>query len=239
MIGENDSGKTAIIDAIKLVLLTQSSDYIRAVDEDFYTDSSGVGCSEFRIGLTLADFTPDEAKNFIEYLSFEKDDDGKLQYFLRLYYRAWKEKSRVFAELRAGDSTDGIAIDNKARELLKTVYLKPLRDAEHEMRSGRNSRISQILINHPVFIDKDENELVSIIKDVNEKVEKIFTDDKGKAILSSIRETLAEFLDSGSPSNAKLTTAEMRLKAILETLSITAPEFRPGLGELNLLFIAA
>lgn len=239
LIGENDSGKTAIIDAIKLVLLTQSSDYIRAVDEDFYTDPSGVSCNEFRIELILADFTPDEAKNFIEYLSFEKDTDGKLQYFLRLYYRAWKEKSRVFTELRAGAGVDGITIDSKARELLKTVYLKPLRDAEHEMRSGRNSRISQILINHPVFIDKDENELVSIIKDVNEKVEKFFTDDKGKAILSTIRKTLAEFLDNGNPSDAKLTTAEMRLKAILETLSLTAPEFRPGLGELNLLFIAA
>lgn len=239
LIGENDSGKTAIIDAIKLVLLTQSSDYIRAVDEDFYTDASNVSCNEFRIELTLADFTPDEAKNFIEYLSFEKDSDGKLQYFLRLYYRAWKEKSRVFAELRAGDSVDGITIDSKARELLKTVYLKPLRDAEHEMRSGRNSRISQILINHPVFIDKDENELVTMIRDVNEKVEKFFTEDRGKAILSSIRETLSEFLDNGSPSDAKLATAEMRLKAILETLSLSAPEFRPGLGELNLLFIAA
>ena len=239
LIGENDSGKTAIIDAIKLVLLTQSSEYIRAVDEDFYTDSSGESCNEFRIKLTLANFTPDEAKNFVEYLSFEKGDDGKLQYFLRLYYRAWKEKSRVFSELRAGNGMDGITLNSKARELLKTVYLKPLRDAEHEMRSGRNSRISQILINHSVFMDKDENELVSIIREVNEKVEKFFTDDKGNAILSSIRETLAEFLDSGSPSDAKLTTAEMRLKAILETLSLTAPEFRPGLGELNLLFIAS
>jgi len=38
LIGENDSGKTAVIDALKLVLLTQSNDYVRPVEEDFYTD---------------------------------------------------------------------------------------------------------------------------------------------------------------------------------------------------------
>lgn len=36
LIGENDSGKTAVIDALKLVLLTQSNEYIRPSDEDFY-----------------------------------------------------------------------------------------------------------------------------------------------------------------------------------------------------------
>lgn len=35
LIGENDSGKTAVIDALKLVLLTQSNEYIRPSDEDF------------------------------------------------------------------------------------------------------------------------------------------------------------------------------------------------------------
>ena len=35
LIGENDSGKSEIIDAIKLVLLTQSNEYIRPVEEDF------------------------------------------------------------------------------------------------------------------------------------------------------------------------------------------------------------
>lgn len=33
LIGENDSGKTAVIDAIKMVLLTQSNEYIRVSDE--------------------------------------------------------------------------------------------------------------------------------------------------------------------------------------------------------------
>lgn len=44
LIGENDSGKTAVIDALKLVLLTQSNEYIRPVDEDFYTSANVAQC---------------------------------------------------------------------------------------------------------------------------------------------------------------------------------------------------
>ncbi|MGV0977798.1 AAA family ATPase [Empedobacter falsenii] len=40
IIGENDSGKTAIIDAIKLVLKTHSYDYIKVDENDFYLDSN-------------------------------------------------------------------------------------------------------------------------------------------------------------------------------------------------------
>ncbi|MET3115727.1 putative ATP-dependent endonuclease of OLD family [Pedobacter sp. CG_S7] len=51
IIGENDSGKTAIIDAIKLVLKTHSYDYIKVDDDDFYGE-----CSRFRIELTFRGF---------------------------------------------------------------------------------------------------------------------------------------------------------------------------------------
>ncbi len=47
LIGENDSGKTAIIDAIKLVLLTQSNEYIKPTDDDFFVGTDGLSVSEF------------------------------------------------------------------------------------------------------------------------------------------------------------------------------------------------
>ena len=39
--------------------------------------------------------------------------------------------------------------------------------------------------------------------------------------------------------DASLQTSKVHLKAIMESLSLNASEIRPGLGELNLLFIAA
>ena len=239
LIGENDSGKTSVIDALKLVLLTQSNEYIRPSDEDFYKTIDGDACSEFKIDCTISEFTQNEAKNFIEYLSFNKTENG-IEYTLELHYRAWKDGHRIYQELRVGDVEDGISIDGKARELLKAVYLKPLRDAEREMSSGRGSRISQILLNHPVFKDKKEHAVLDIFRGANKQIEDYFTDNvDGKRILQTIRSTLESFNDKGQDSNAELKTSDIQLKAILESLSLDAPECNPGLGELNLLFIAA
>lgn len=239
LIGENDSGKTAVIDALKLVLLTQSNEYIRPTDEDFYKSINGDACSELKIDCTITEFTQNEAKNFIEYLTFKKYGD-KVEYTLELHYRAWKEGHKIFQELRVGDVDDGISIDGKARDLLKAVYLKPLRDAEREMSSGRSSRISQILLNHPVFKGKKEHTVLDIFQDANKRIEDYFTNDaEGKHILQTIRDNLESFNDKGQASNAELKTSDIQLKAILESLSLKAPEINPGLGELNLLFIAA
>lgn len=239
LIGENDSGKTAVIDALKLVLLTQSNEYVRPSDEDFYKPVDGEACSEFKIDCTIAEFTENEAKNFIEYLSFTKTED-KVEYTLELHYCAWKEGHKIYQELRVGDVDDGISIDGKARELLKAVYLKPLRDAEREMSSGRGSRISQILLNHPAFKDKNEHAVLDIFRDANRQIENYFTEDTdGKRILQTIRNNLESFNDKRQSSNAELKTSDIQLKAILESLSLNAPEINPGLGELNLLFIAA
>ena len=98
LIGENDSGKTAIIDALKLVLLTQSNEFIRPIEDDFYTDETGNSVTEFRIDCVLEKFTDNEAKNFIEYLTFT-NENGSLKYALKLYYWAWRENHRIFTEL--------------------------------------------------------------------------------------------------------------------------------------------
>lgn len=239
LIGENDSGKSAIIDAIKLVLLTQSNEYFRVVDDDFYTEE-GQPVKEFRIDLTLSEFVQNEAKNFVEILEFKKNGTHT-EYFIHLHYRAWKEGTRIFTELRAGEIADGVVLDGKARELLKCVYMRPLRDAEREMSSGRNSRISQILFNHPIFQPKDdvEHRLVDILRTANDDIEKYFTEQDGTVILSAIRKTLASFNEHDTPSDAKFETSTIQLKSILESLSLSAAEIHPGLGELNLLFIAA
>ena len=67
LIGENDSGKTAVIDALKLVLLTQSNEYIRPSDEDFYKPVGEDACSEFKIDCTISGFTQNETSVYKGY----------------------------------------------------------------------------------------------------------------------------------------------------------------------------
>lgn len=238
LIGENDSGKTAIIDSLKLVLLTQSNEYVRPMDEDFYVDENGNAVNEFRIKCVIDSFSQNEAKNFIEYLCFEHCGE-ETNYFMNLFYRAWKEKNRIYSELRVGSLEDGIVLDGKARELLKTVYLKPLRDAEREMSSGRNSRLAQILSGHSLFVNKEEHRLKDILVNANQNIEKYFTEEEGKIILDSIKNSLSAFNVPENTSEAQVKVADIQLRKILENLSLVVSEINPGLGELNLLFIAA
>lgn len=238
LVGENDSGKTAIIDALKLVLLTQSNEYVHPMEEDFYIDDNGNTVNEFRIKCIMENFSQNEAKNFIEYLSFNRNGEV-IDYSMHLYYRAWKEKNRIYSELRVGSIEDGITLDGKAKELLKTVYLKPLRDAEREMSSGRNSRLAQILSGHSLFVNKEEHKLKDILSKANKDIENYFTEAEGKIILDTIRDNLSAFNVAHTSSEAQLKIADIQLKKILESLSLKVSEVNPGLGELNLLFIAA
>ncbi len=240
LIGENDAGKSAIIDAIKIVLQTQSGEYIRVIDDDFYVSPSGSVATEFTIDCVFEDFEVNEAKNFIEWLTYIKDGTtGVVSYRLSLHYRAWRENGRIYSEVKAGNADDAISLDGKAKELLKCVYLRPLRDAAKEMHSGRNSRISQILYNHPLFANKEDNALVRVLVQANREIEKYFLEEEGKEILGNIRDTLQELLEEKDSDEASLKTSEMRLRSILESLSLVAPEIQPGLGVHNLLFIAA
>jgi len=42
IVGENDAGKTAIIDGIKLLLGTLSDDYDKIIDTDFYNEDGKI-----------------------------------------------------------------------------------------------------------------------------------------------------------------------------------------------------
>lgn len=118
LIGENDSGKSTIIDAIKIVLSTQSDDYIKISEDDFFTDSSGHSATEFSICCTIEDFKPEEVKNFIEFTTCTSNTDtSRVDLKLSLYFRAYKEGNKIYRELKVGDRDEGIALDGKPKEL--------------------------------------------------------------------------------------------------------------------------
>ena len=239
LIGENNSGKSTIIDAIKIVLGTQGGDYVRINEEDFFTDSEGESANEFLIDCVIEGFEKNELKNFIEFTATDTNDISINSYKLNLYFRAFKEGNKIYKDLKVGNRSDGPNLDMKTKDMLKCVYLKPLRDAEHDLCRGRNSRLSQILYNHPHFSNRNDHKLVEIIKKANENIEEYFLEDAGKDILESIRVTLKEFIDMYESNDASIEASKARLKQVLESLSLVVSEINPGLGSHNLLFIAA
>ncbi|MFJ3826263.1 AAA family ATPase [Streptomyces nodosus] len=135
LVGENDNGKTAIIDAIRLCLLTTGSDFYRITCGDFHVGPDA-RAGAFKITCGFKDLTTEE-QAVLELLT--SDGDGNIA----LYITANSElmdplrPHRVSVTTRTGRDGQGPALDGAARELLKATYLRLLRDAEAELSSGR------------------------------------------------------------------------------------------------------
>ena len=139
-VGENNAGKTAIIDAIKLILDTNSAEYNNIDIDDFY-----VGENELKISLIFKIENDNDGGIFLEYLTYEEDGNSKLYLTLTANKDISTRQGFIRKVVKTGKDNNGKELEYELKELLNITYLKPLRDAENELTSGRNSRLSKIL----------------------------------------------------------------------------------------------
>ena len=230
LIGSNDSGKTAIIDAIKLVLKTHSYEYIRPMREDFFSKEktkieAKIETKTFRIELIFSGFDAHEASNFIEWIGH--DDNGEM--FLKLVYQVNRDDSRIFpSDVKAGADENGTSLSAEAREKLNVTYLKPLRDVSSEMIAKKGSRLSQILMGDEAFKGRTEHDLIDIFQDFNISIEKYFEgmkaddtpldDTLGRDLKEKIDIYIQSFYDPSKESS--FSVYDGKLKDILEKISL-------------------
>jgi len=159
LVGENDAGKTAIVDAIRLILWTTSFESTRIQEQDFHVAGT-IRADVLTIKATLRGLDEEQESALLEWLTYEKDGTSSL--YLTLTAR-WvpatpKRRARVETEVRSGIDGAGPEIGGAVREMVRSTYLRPLRDAESELRPGRASRLSQILSAHPQAAGQEEND---------------------------------------------------------------------------------
>ncbi|MFJ3975898.1 ATP-dependent nuclease [Streptomyces sp. NPDC090021] len=252
LVGENDSGKTAIIDAIRLCLQTAATDYYRVSQDDFHLGKDG-RAETFTIVCGFTALSTDEQAVFLELLTH--DSDGAAWLFVT--FRAQRMDSvrnRVSVTTRTGADGNGPTLDGAARELLRATYLRPLRDAEAELRSGRGSRLSQILAGYPAMKDQGIDDydpegetppatLVGILRRAEHDI-------RGNGAVSAVSQDinsayLQRFAIGEDVLRAKISVAtDATLARALERLELNlfaeSDEWtRRGLGYNNALFMAA
>ena len=245
LIGENDSGKTAIIDAIRYVLRTQSGEYIQFDDKDFYQDEQGNRKDEFKIECVFDGLNEQDSGLFWEWLSWNEDKTG---YLLKVWLYVKRKDNVILPKFSAGIEGQAERMDSEARDLLKVVYFKPLRDALTDMTHGYKSRLAQILGAHELFkTRKDEqgnnrkHKLETDYENLKKEIENYFKEgNNGEIIADGINNFLhAHFLLNGDPRHAQIKLTGGELTEILRLLDLTMEGNKSGLGSLNLLCIAA
>ncbi|WP_312871065.1 ATP-dependent nuclease [Aminobacter ciceronei] len=268
LVGENDAGKTAIIDALRLVLGTRDQDVLRVDSVDFHQATpGGARADEIVIRLTFRGLTTADRGAFAEFLTYETIA-GATETALTVTWvakRNAKEGSsrRVLPpEWRTGAKGDGPLLDPGARSLLTATYLRPLRDAERALSAGRGSRLSQIL-QHTKEIretgnpfnklsDPPDDPATLSVLGLGDYASHLFGQSQG--IKQARKRLNDEYLKPLSFANdllhARIEVAgaqddSLRLRQLLEKLELTLTasadaesEHSRGLGSNNLLFMA-
>lgn len=268
LVGENDSGKTAIIDALRFALGTTSQDFARVTDEDFRVQN-GERASEFSIRCRFTGIDKEIGGAMLEHLSYE---GGKP--CLYITFRATRNEDanprrRVTVDVRSGRDATGPAVDFNIRTMLQATYLRPLRDAERELDAGRNSRLSQILQHtKEIAANKDEQfdppgfvnaveagkqaQIPKSIANISRLADHLIGNNEGvrQAGERLDKNYLARLNLAGEPLGSRVSvgedaTVEQRLRTILEKLELrlstaadAGGQLPHGLGYNNLLFMA-
>ncbi|HOO77723.1 MAG TPA: AAA family ATPase [bacterium] len=156
LVGRNDSGKSAVIDAIRYALLTRDQTYIRVQPEDFHIDGAGSQSDEISICCKLSGLDDVEKAAFVEYLSYAGEDVAIfVTWTARRLSATPGDRRWLDVSVHSGVDGAGPSFEQSVREMLSTAYLRPLRDAERELSPGRGSRLSQILANVPEIREGD------------------------------------------------------------------------------------
>lgn len=266
--GENDSGKTSIIDAIRLVLGTTSQDYTRVDETDFHWDGVKTA-TEFTIRCKFEDIDLASGGALLEHLTYENGSVALYVTFTATRNEAQTPRRRISVSIRSGREGNGPILDGNARVMLHSTYLRPLRDAERELDSGRNSRLSQILQHtHEIGLHREEvfapEEFVAAVRDgraaelpkhianVSRLADHLVAENEGvsqasgrlnKDFLAKLH--LGDALMQSKVSVSQASTDEQRLRAVLEKLELrlatpddSGGRLPHGLGYNNLLFMA-
>lgn len=148
--GENDSGKSAVIDAVRYTLLTTSREISWFSEDDFHLKGNQRAAS-ITIRCVFKGLSEREQARFVEFLTI-KDEVPCLYVTLRanrLESTGGQSRTHIYVTRHCGEKGDGLAIEGEIRDFLRTTYLRPLRDAESELSGGRGSRLAQILTARP------------------------------------------------------------------------------------------
>ena len=242
-VGKNNSGKSSVIDAIRLALSTyvNNPNPIRITEDDFYKATSESKRAEsFTIKMTFAGLSENQRTKFFEIIDFDltnmENSVAKLEYTV-----SWplKNGSRVSVKRSGGlESPEKTEVPQKIMEQFSVIYLPALRDAETALTAGNKSQLATLLKN--LSKEEDQVNIEKLHADSNIKIseEKFIKD-----VVNGINSITKEVANVDS-QNSRIVAADTDFLKILRTLQVQM-DGNPvndlsanGLGSNNLLYIA-
>jgi len=169
ILGENNTGKTAVIDALRLAL--SAGDYRKNLyvkPSDFHIDKYGEQAKIINIDIYFNELTSEQATAF--YMLTNGKDLNKAE--LHIEYSLYIDKKGI--QRVREDIKGGTALNSVPREVydnINLLYLAALRDAAYDLRPSKNSQLANILLS-VAKTDDDRRKITTIFENANEEAAK-------------------------------------------------------------------
>jgi putative ATP-dependent endonuclease of the OLD family len=143
IVGENNAGKSNVIDALRTVLEPEAGPRARCWlrEEDFAHDGHGTRIAdELEIEVHLSDLNKAEQARMVTCLA-PQAGEGVAKIRLKATIHP---TGRVQTQWFGGDSQQA-DVERHARDAARFVYLPPLRDAASDLRPGRDNKLISLV----------------------------------------------------------------------------------------------
>lgn len=164
LVGENASGKTTIINALRMLLRENEFAYMNIKEEDFFCSfSDQKKCENIKLNLQLNDLTDDEKITFLTWCDADFNAKLHLEADSNPTHKGYYKKSIW------GGASKSSAFEEETFEYIDCIYLPPLRDAEEKLTNGRKSRLA-MLLKHQYSNQEEETLLVETVNEFNKSL---------------------------------------------------------------------
>lgn len=142
IVGANNVGKTAVVDALRALLTGYDEPPPRLDTDDLHRPKEGEPAGDITFHYVFRGLSLDDEADFLAALT--PGDNGNLEAHIHVRYSGADASGRFRIKRWCGEHED-VGLTSDMLENLRGVYLQPLRDAAQGLRPGRASQLSRLL----------------------------------------------------------------------------------------------
>ena len=220
LVGENGSGKSSVVDAIRALLGETEFSRRGITEDDFYSvfcESQKKSSESLFISGVFSNLT--EAQK-VEYLSWlDEDFNAKLSFEVQ---RTLNRRNN-YKQKRWGGNSSNSFFDIEPLNDIQCVYLPALRDAERRLRTGRGSRLARFIANlsaDDLKSKREKDELMPLEQDLKEFNEKAANESEIKNATELINSSIMSAVGNVYGQKTQIRFNILSYERIIESLQL-------------------
>ncbi|ENV2841419.1 ATP-dependent endonuclease [Salmonella enterica] len=233
LVGPNNAGKSAVIDALRTLLAGHEETYPRLDGSDRHRPHEGDPTGDISFHFVFRDLSLEDEADFIAAL--KPNGDKNMEAHIHVQYTDMDKTGRFKVRRWCGDHPE-VSLTSDMMENLRGVYLQPLRDAAQGLRPNRNSQLARLL--HLLTDDAGRDTINTALKQLDDTLKQDKSIQSTHKAISTRHDSMMGAQLAQELAVGLSVTDFQRLSSRL-TLTAEAMEIeKNGLGFNNLIFMA-